>query len=236
MLTFFAEPALKAAVRHRVAEHKRLDQIVQRTYWSDGKGCFIGCSLHSNQHKDFERLLGLPTWLAYLGESIFERLARINAVEFPLALYDAIPVGADLEPAREAFLQWSLERWFERAAPVAALLRRSWAGDEPNAEEWAKARSAASDAFAALDSFAAFAACATRAVRAARAARDAFAVLAASDARAAVAIESAAKLIELVRACAPVVVAPAALPQDPYFEAYRVQVMAEALKETPCPH
>jgi hypothetical protein len=52
-----------------------------------------------------------------------------------------------------------------------------------------------------------------------------------------VAKESAAKLIEFVRACAPVQLAPAALPRDAYFEAYRVEVMAEALsKETQCPN
>jgi len=154
--TFFGETSLKAAVRHRVAEHQRLDQIAQGTYWNNQRGCFIGCSLHSNKRSDFERLLGLPEWFAHLGESIFEGLRRDLAVDFPLAVYDATPVGVPWDrftrEVRSRFLHWlmmdeqhGVVRLNDdpRVLAVCALLQRSCDGDEPTPEEWAAARAAA---------------------------------------------------------------------------------------------
>jgi len=154
--TFFGEPQLKAAVRHRVAEHQRLDQIAQRFYWADGSGCFIGCSLHSGKHSDFERLLGLPRWFAHLGEFIFEGLCPDRAVDFPLAVYDALPVGVPWErfsrEVRSRFMLWlivderhGVVRWNDdpRVLAVGTLLARSCAADEPTPEEWAAAWAAA---------------------------------------------------------------------------------------------
>lgn len=149
MIAFFGEPSLKQAVRHRIAEHRRLDQIIAKQYIreEDGRvvgGCFIGCSLHSSNHKDFEQLLGIPTWLAYLGEYIFECLdsygAKREHLDFPLALYDAIPVGADLEPVREQFIRWAMDLFIKHAQgkhtmAAADVWRMRLAGCPDRAEE-----------------------------------------------------------------------------------------------------
>ncbi len=163
-LSFFGSPALKEAVRARVARHQELDQIVQGTYTKvspdgDGRvigGCFIGCSLHSGTHAEFPRLLGLPEWYGRLGEAIFERLPRGEHLTFPLEVYEATPVGVDLSPVRDQFLVWVLTETLPAAGTskhtvqaVLELLKRRLRGDEPTMEEWLSARAAAGDANAA---------------------------------------------------------------------------------------
>ncbi len=108
LLSYHCEPALKSAVLARVARHQRLDEIVQRTYWKGGRGCLIGCSLHSGDHSAFETHLGLPRWLAHLSESIFEGLPKEEAVNFPFQLLNAIPTGSDLSNAWHDFAAWMI--------------------------------------------------------------------------------------------------------------------------------
>ena len=73
-MSFFGSQCLRDAVVERVREHQRLDQIAQSIYWDGSKGCAIGCVLHSGQHMAFEQQLGLPVFLAYMDEHIFEKL------------------------------------------------------------------------------------------------------------------------------------------------------------------
>jgi hypothetical protein len=240
--TFFGETSLKAAVRHRVAEHQRLDQIAQGTYWNNQRGCFIGCSLHSNKHSDFERLLGLPEWFAHLGESIFEGLRRDLAVDFPLAVYDATPVGVPWDrftrEVRSRFLHWlmmdeqhGVVRLNDdpRVLAVCALLQRSCDGDEPTPEEWAAARAAAEAAAEAAAGAAARAAVRVATGDAARAAAGAAAWTAASDAAwAAARAAQRDELLSLLRACQPDAAAVSALPDDLTFRAYYDRVCLEA--------
>ncbi len=113
MLSFFGEQSLKDAVVARVKEHQRLDQITQGQYWeqdSDGifRGCGIGCVLHSGTHIDFERQLGLPIFLAYMDEHIFESLPLAQAKWWPLRLMEAMPVGVDLTLICPRFIYWLL--------------------------------------------------------------------------------------------------------------------------------
>jgi len=108
MVSFFGEHSLKHAVVERVKEHQRLDQIVQRIYWDGQKGCAIGCVLHSDDHMAFERQLGLPVFLAYLDEHIFESLPAEEARTWPLRFIEAVPVGVDLDLVFPRFLHWLL--------------------------------------------------------------------------------------------------------------------------------
>jgi hypothetical protein len=231
LLSFFGEPALKAAVRRRVAEHQRLDQITQGVYWDDHRfrGCFIGCSLHSRFYSDFERLLGLPTWLARLGERVFECLDRVYAVRFPLRLYDAIPVGVDLTPVRHAFLAWLVREYcvpHDRRHVAVALAHEAALRGDP---DWPAERAAADDrvreAVEAADYRASDVACI---------ARNAIAeddedfvvdntVYAFGDVAAAA---SGDKLIALCAAI-PDAAVEAHLPDDPAFAAYYDAVLAE---------
>jgi hypothetical protein len=108
MLSFFGEQGLKDAVVARVKEHQRLDQIVQRIYWDGSKGCAIGCVLHSDDHMAFERQLGLPVFLAYMDEHIFESLPAHEATQWPLRFIEAVPVGVDLDLVFPRFMYWLL--------------------------------------------------------------------------------------------------------------------------------
>ena len=108
MLSFFNEPCLKAAVVERVKEHQRLDQIIQGTYWDGARGCAIGCVLHSGEHMAYETQLGLPVFLAYMDEHIFERLTVAESKLWPLRFIEAVPVGVDLELVFPRFMHWLL--------------------------------------------------------------------------------------------------------------------------------
>ena len=108
MLSFFGEPCLKQAVVARVKEHQLLDQIIQGTYWDGTRGCAIGCVLHSGDHMAYETQLGLPVFLAYMDEHIFERLPLEEAKGWPLRFIEAVPVGVDLELVFPRFMHWLL--------------------------------------------------------------------------------------------------------------------------------
>ena len=73
MLTFPHPEISKACVLERLEDHRKMDRIVQGTYWnSDGRGCAVGCTLESvrdclqdsridhGAHGLYERYLGVP--------------------------------------------------------------------------------------------------------------------------------------------------------------------------------
>src|SRR4051812_28640611 len=91
LITYLGDSKLKADFLAEIGKHEAADQIISGTYgeWDGQKftACAIGCSLHSlnilqdkaelckdtGVHDRYEAELGLPTWLAYLEDSIFER-------------------------------------------------------------------------------------------------------------------------------------------------------------------
>ena len=107
-MSFFGSQCLRDAVVERVREHQRLDQIAQQVYWDGSKGCAIGCVLHSGNHLAFEQQLGLPVFLAYMDEHIFEKLPLEEAKGWPLRFIEAVPVGVDLELVSPRFMHWLL--------------------------------------------------------------------------------------------------------------------------------
>lgn len=101
---FHGDPDVKATYLARVEAHRQADEIVQGVYWEHGKGCAVGCTIHSDDHARYETELGVPTTLARLQDRIFEGLPRTEAKEFPAAFLAAIPVGADLTKVAPRFL------------------------------------------------------------------------------------------------------------------------------------
>ena len=203
LLAFHNDPAIQQKYIQRVLAHQAADEIVQGTYWDHGKGCAVGCTIHSGNHAYYESELGVPRELAYLQDRIFEGLSNEEAKPFPAAFLHAIHLGADLSLVVSRFLAWLLidEQYgvvrFARNAQgkeaittIATLYQRKFRGETITIAEWRAAAADAADA-AAADAAAAAAAAAYAAAVAAAYAADAYAAAAAdayaADAAAAVA-------------------------------------------------
>ena len=116
MKAFHNDPDLKERVLAQLEAHYDADEIIHGVYWENGKGCAVGCTVHSNLHKDYETELGIPEVLAYVEEFIFEELPNDVAKEWPLRFIKAIPVGADLSkvwPQLTVFLLEGVLRYAE---------------------------------------------------------------------------------------------------------------------------
>jgi len=117
MNSFFGSGQFKEAVRARVQRHHDTDTVRQGVYFreddlgpSGGRGCFIGCALHSGKHADFASLLGMSSWFARMGEAFFEHSDAEVARGMPLPVYDAIKPGVDLTPIGEQYFGESFGR------------------------------------------------------------------------------------------------------------------------------
>jgi hypothetical protein len=200
-LTYLGSEDLKAQFLSQLAEHERLDQFEKGTYGHmDGtfRGCGIGCSLHSlnvlqgktaereiertGDHARYETELGIPVWLAYLEDHLFEALSGEESRTWPRTFAEAIPVGVTI-PRRllAKILRWTLvaEPFGVRHATddakviaivdrMAALFDRELAGDSPTQAEWNEAARDAWTAWAAWDAWAAWGAWAAGGAWAAR--------------------------------------------------------------------
>jgi hypothetical protein len=200
LIAFHGDPRIKETYLARVRQHRAADELVKGQYWENGKGCAVGCTIHSDDHCRYETELGIPQALARLEDSIFEALPNDKAMAWPEQFLAAIPVGADLSLVTTRFLHWLLVdpvdgvvRFAEgggKAAieQVAELFAREIEGGTVVAAEWHDAATAVETAEAA--------AYATRAADARAAyAADAYAAVDAvnADARAANAAAFAAR-------------------------------------------
>lgn len=66
----------------RVKNHYDADEIIKGVYWEKGKGCAIGCMVHSSNHIDLERIFGIPEWLSLLIDRLFEKMENKYSKEF----------------------------------------------------------------------------------------------------------------------------------------------------------
>ena len=161
--TEVTKPELLASLAaHRIAEGFEKGKS---TYFEDGKGCAVGCTLHDfapgqeSDHPLYERLFGIPEALAWLEDSVFEGLSVEQGSAWPERFVGAIEPGADLTKVADRWLLWLLSdnsgtsplaQWRDEPwmRSVADLYRRRLAGDEPGADEWTAARAAAEVAWA----------------------------------------------------------------------------------------
>jgi hypothetical protein len=93
---FHGKQKIKDYYAQRVRAHRLADEIRHGYYWEYGKGCAVGCTLHSNDHAAYETELGIPRILARLEDGIFEELPTPEDTAWPQAFLEVIPVGADL--------------------------------------------------------------------------------------------------------------------------------------------
>src|SRR5436309_5717725 len=108
LLAFHGDAAIKARYLNRVQAHEAADEIIHGKYWERGKGCAIGCSIHSSDHRKYETELGIPLMLARLEDRLFEGMGNGNSKQFPAQFLAAAPIGADLSRVGWQFLYWLL--------------------------------------------------------------------------------------------------------------------------------
>lgn len=155
ILAFNNDPALADRIRAQVLTHEAADEIVQGTYWENGKGCFIGCIAHSSSAEDAAGLLGGDVMLVKIAESIFEGLPNDQAKHFPGRVLLAPRVGANLSLVPWQFLHWCVTDALTHAddktrntcdAAVAVLAAK--AAGEPVSQDAARAAADAARAAA----------------------------------------------------------------------------------------
>src|SRR3990172_1540608 len=205
MLAFHNDAALKARKLAQVRAHEAADEVIKGQYWENGKGCAVGCTVHSSSHVAYETEMGIPQMLARLEDRIFEGMSNAEAKRFPARFIEAISVGADLSLVGWKFLHWLVadvnERYGTLATKVAVvdaieILRRKSIGESVNPVDARNAEATARKAEAAAYAAAYAAAAAAYAADAAAAA----AAYAAADARKKAFDRQAEKLLELLAA------------------------------------
>lgn len=169
---FHGDPAIKDEYVKRLKAHHKADRLIQGQGWkedSDGvfRGCAVGCTLESYNHRAYIDELGIPPLLAGLEDGIFESLPPEEAPNFAMDFLKEIPVGADLSDRWFHWSHWMLvdSTWgiqnkveegsdtFKAIQDVADLCQRAMKGDIPSIAEWRAARADAARAayFASAD-------------------------------------------------------------------------------------
>ena len=107
LIAFHGKQEIKEKYLNRVIEHRKADNIIKGTYWKNGKGCAVGCTLETNNkdniHKLMEIKLGIPEELARTEDWLFENLGNGQAELFPEEFLGSIRVGADLSKVCRKF-------------------------------------------------------------------------------------------------------------------------------------
>ena len=124
MLSFKNDATIKEALIHRMDKHIELDELVQKATGEGGKGCTVWCALNNGEikegynHAAFEKILGLPEWLAKLHDTIYEGLTVKDSKWFSKEWVRAIPVGKNLDIIKWKFCAFILK---ENIARVLVL-------------------------------------------------------------------------------------------------------------------
>lgn len=221
MIAYHGDNNIKKKYVARVLAHRRADEIIKGVYWERGKGCAVGCTIHSGDHGAFETELGIPRILARLEDGIFEALPNDLAQTWPERFLKAIKPGADLSQVWPKFAYWLLNdpkngviRFAKTNTTkiaienVGNLYLRSLK-EEVSRESWLEVRNYAADAASAAASYASAAASAAASYAASAAAAADYAAVAADYASAAAAadysadarsrIKQSEKLLELLK-------------------------------------
>lgn len=109
MKAFHNDQAIKDKYLERLKAHYKADEIIKGTYWEEGKGCAVGCTIHGYDHQLYETELGIPEWLARFEDTIFEGLENSLAKEWPIRFLESIKTGCDLESIKIPFLIYIVE-------------------------------------------------------------------------------------------------------------------------------
>ncbi len=155
LLAWHGDAALKKATVAEMAGHRKADRLVKSVYWEGGKGCAVGCLVHSGQHSEYESRFGIPQALARLEDTIFENLPKADAMRWPERFLKAAKPGADLSLVQWQFLAFVVEEallWPEAGSvreacqPALEIVRARACGEDVSESAVRSAESAARSA------------------------------------------------------------------------------------------
>ena len=72
MKAFHGSQQIKDKYVNRMQQHIDADELIKGEGWSNGKGCAVGCTLNSYNHKLYETEIGVPEWVAHLNDVLHE--------------------------------------------------------------------------------------------------------------------------------------------------------------------
>jgi|694.fasta_scaffold16660_6 hypothetical protein len=137
-------------LKQGVHEHITADVVVQGKYWSDGKGCFIGCLTYSDDPTPAVERFGLTECILRIAEHIFESLPLEEAKQFFFDFPGAVATdGKDLSLIHWAFLGETLRNLPPQRPEIQAVIDPVIDGMDllASGSVWEKGtRAAASDA------------------------------------------------------------------------------------------
>jgi hypothetical protein len=162
---FHGDPAIKRKYVARVIAHRKADNLVRGVSWDGHRGCAVGCTLEAYDHSLYPVEIGVPEWLARVEDRLFENMGLERSMEWPHQFLEAIPVGADLDSLKPAFLIAVLRDARESVDPkftavLAAIDRviELWQRTDLYSPAWAAAGAATGTVWAAGAAEAAWAA------------------------------------------------------------------------------
>ena len=144
----------------RAIKHRKADEIIKGLYWKDGKGCCVGCLAHANDeaHEALEKQTGIPEWLSWLADSLFEGLDDGEYQTFPERFITAMPKNKTPEymekNVKAPFIVYILEGTLknfdhEKFPDIKKSVEGSielWKREDIGSTDWSAARSAADSA------------------------------------------------------------------------------------------
>lgn len=148
LVAYHNDPKLKESVLAEMARHRNADSLVQgHGYWSDGKGCAVGCLIKSGNHGEYETQFGIPRVLAVLEDRIFENLPVKEAQKWPEKFLGAIKPGVELGMVSSQLMYWLLtdpDGIRKHALPatlkiievLSSMYLKRINGQEPQRSEW----------------------------------------------------------------------------------------------------
>lgn len=108
LIAYHGEKSVKTGIIRQLKAHAKADEIEKGIYWQNGKGCAVGCTIHGNDHAEYEPRFGIPQMLARLEDTIFEGLPNSTAKAWPIRFMSAVTPGQDLSRVGWQFLHWLL--------------------------------------------------------------------------------------------------------------------------------
>jgi len=107
---FHNSAEIKQKYIDRIEQHIKADQLIHGVGWDKetNRGCAVGCTLNKYDCAAYEKELGLPEWLAYLEDTLFENISLEKSRIFPKLFLESIPVGVNLDKAYHKFCKFIL--------------------------------------------------------------------------------------------------------------------------------